>query len=440
MKKPSCSYVSDFIRGESLDTIGKGTLQALKEALADIIACTIAGSSLASSRITYSFSRKQYGSGSCSILGFPEKLTPAGATLVNATMANALDIDDGHRLTKGHPGAVIFPAVLAAAEEREATVIDFLTALLIGYEIGIRAGIAAHHLRSEYHCTGSWGVLGAAAGVSRLLKLTPAAIENALGIAEYHATYSPMMRCIAYPSMVKDAIGWGSMTGISSAYLAEEGFSGIPSLFTFKESNPFIQDLGNRYRIRELYYKPFACCRWAQPAVQCIETLVKEYKTLSPDKIDRITIYTFRKSADLSTEIPKTTEEAQYNLTFPIAAFLVFGAVGPKQVTEELGNRDVLKMMEKIEVKVDPDLEKHFPEKALSRVELETIDGRKAESPIIQAKGDFDYPLTLEEKQAKFIQLTAPSMGSKKARKLYKMISEIEKADNLQAFIKEMEE
>jgi 2-methylcitrate dehydratase PrpD len=168
--KPIFENVVSYIEKESIDQCDASTIGVVKEALSDIIACSIAGSQAPVADIVKRFACQQWGEGSSTMIMSAEKLTPPGAALVNATMANALDIDDGHRLVKGHPGAVIFPAVLAAAEEHKISGKDFLTSMLIGYEIGIRAGMLAHQLRPEYHCTGSWGALGAAAGVSTTLQ------------------------------------------------------------------------------------------------------------------------------------------------------------------------------------------------------------------------------------------------------------------------------
>lgn len=321
----------NYLAEESYASVPIQIKQALKEALADIIACTIAGTKTPVFEMVHRFTSSQWGSGASSIITTSKKLSASGAAFVNATAANALDMDDGHRLVKGHPGAIVYPAVLAAAEEYHLSGEEFMTSLLIGYEVAIRAGVLAHQLRPEYHCTGSWGAIGAAAGVSRVIGLTADQIHHSFGIAEYQSTYSPMMRCIDHPSMLKDGIGWGSMTGISAAYLAKEGFTGIPSLFETEEAAPFLQELGQKYRIEELYYKPYACCRWAQPGIEALKELVEKYH-LNAEKVKKIRVYTFTESARLSRGHPKNTEEAQYNLTFPIAAYLYWGEVGPEQV------------------------------------------------------------------------------------------------------------
>jgi 2-methylcitrate dehydratase PrpD len=422
--------LTSYIEKESIDSCDVKTIQAVKEALIDIIACCVAGSQTDVAKIVKKFACHEWGKGNSTLFMSNEKITSTGATLVNATMANALDLDDGHRLVKGHPGAVIFPAILAAAEEYKVTGKEFLSSILIGYEVGIRAGLLAYQLRPEYHCTGSWGALGAAAGVSRIIGLPSSSLEHALGIAEYHSTYSPMMRCIDHPSMVKDGIGWGSMTGISAAYLAQQGFTGIPSLFSTKQAEPMIEELGQHYRINHLYYKPHSCCRWAQPAVEGIKYLIEQYK-ISHQSIAKVVIHTFTESARLSKKYPNNTEEAQYNLSFPVAAYLVCGEVGPQQVLHELENEDILAMINKIEIQIDSQLDEQFPEKALSRVEVFTSDHAHYVSPIIQAKGDFDYPLTPREKREKYFWLTAPLLGRKRSETLIQMIEHVEQLDDI---------
>lgn len=414
----------NYMRGESIERCDETIVTLLKEALADVIACTVAGCQTDVAQIVKAFALQQWRSGNSSLFLADDALQASGAALVNATMANALDLDDGHRLVKGHPGAVVFPAVLAAAEEREATGAQFMSALLVGYEVGIRAGMLAHQLRPDYHCTGSWGAIGAAAGVGRILELAPAQIEHALGIAEYQATYSPMMRCIDHPSMLKDGIGWGSMAGTSAAYLAQQGFTGIPSLFHAPQAAALIGELGKQYRIAHLYYKPHACCRWAQPAVEAVKLLVEQHG-ITHRMVEKIVIRTFQESAELSKKAPLNTEEAQYNLYFPLAAHLVFGEVGPRQVLHELTNPDVLALLAKMETQVDAVLDEAFPAKALSMVEVYTTDGAHHVSPVMQAKGDYDFPLTSEEKQAKFFWLTEPVLGAARSRELFEQINRV---------------
>ena len=427
------SSLLHYISTATIDEVEDKTLRALKRALTDIIACTVAGTETEAATISTKIARSQWGGGNSSIFLSKEKLTPTGAAFVNATMANALDLDDGHRLTKGHPGAVVFPAVLAVAEDLNVNGKDFLNSLLVGYEIAIRAGISAHDERQDYHCTGSWGAIGAAAGVSRLMKLTNNKVEHALGIAEFYGTYSPMMRCIEYPTMVKDSINWGCMTGTSSAYLAKEGYTGIPSSLSEHTSTKLIDQLGKHNRINEMYYKPYACCRWAQPAIECMKS-IHDQLPLDTSEIETITIHTFREASLLSKSYPKNTEEAQYNLFFPLAAYLIYGEVGPKQVLHQLDDQIIKGIMDKMTVQTLPEFDEAFPQKAYSRVDITRTNGETLLSPVMQARGDYDYPLREDEMTKKFMWLVTPILGKRKASTLLDLIDQLEEVRDIREF------
>src|ERR1700680_347132 len=44
------------------------------------------------------------------------RLSPMGAAFINSSAASVLDLDDGHRVASGHPGAAVIPAVIAVGE------------------------------------------------------------------------------------------------------------------------------------------------------------------------------------------------------------------------------------------------------------------------------------------------------------------------------------
>lgn len=424
-----------YIKNESVSRLHSKTLKHLKDALIDVIAATIAGSQAPISHITTDFVQEQFATGTCSIITTQHMTTPMGVALVNATAANALDVDDGHRMTKGHPGAVVFPAVLAAAEQLDTDGKTFLDGLLVGYEVAIRAGILVHRLRPEYHCTGSWGAIGAAAGAAKIYGLHSNEIYQAMGIAEYHSTYSPMMRCIDAPSMVKDGIAWGCMTGLSAALLAHKGFTGIPSLFSLVGADEIIKDIGKIYRVEQLYYKPHCCCRWAQPAIEGIIELQQKYH-ISNESIEKVIIHTFTESARLQQSPPKSTEEAQYHLFFPAACYLAEGAVGPVQVLNPLSNPKVLNLMTKMEAHIDPIFDSFFPEKAMSRIEILSITGERFTSSDHQARGDYDLPLSDQEKEAKYHRLVEPVLGKEKSKRLLEALHDIEHVSSIKSFMK----
>ena len=160
-----------------------------------------------------------------------------GATLANSMTIDSLDAHDGQKLTKGHVGCGLIPSIIACMEAEENYCSkDFLRNLVIGYEIGTRAGISLHKSSKDYHTSGAWISIACAGIVSKILELNKNQIREAFGIAEFYGPRSQMMRCIDYPTMVKDGSGWGAMSGVNAAYLAKEGFSGSPAITVEDES------------------------------------------------------------------------------------------------------------------------------------------------------------------------------------------------------------
>ena len=88
--------------------------------------------------------------GAVPIVGSHMELNYMGAVTAYAYNINALDIDDGHNLIKGHPGAVLMAGLWPAAIQAGASYKEFLTALVIGYEVAIRAGEALHKYYKYY--------------------------------------------------------------------------------------------------------------------------------------------------------------------------------------------------------------------------------------------------------------------------------------------------
>src|SRR3546814_2709957 len=89
---------------------------------------------------------------------------PPAAALAGAGCIDALDAHDGHRLTKGHAGVTVVPALLAFCDEAaRCNGAEFLTRLVLGYEVATRAGIALHATAADYHTSGAWNALAAAA-------------------------------------------------------------------------------------------------------------------------------------------------------------------------------------------------------------------------------------------------------------------------------------
>ena len=413
-------HAIDFTLNTGWNELPDAVRHQAKRCLLDALGALVAGFRTPVAGIVRKTAREQFGGDQATILVSGERVSAAGAALVNGFCGNALDIDDGYRNVKGHPGACALPPVLAAAElAGGCSGRQFLTALVVAYELGIRAGIIRHATTAVYHASGSWGAVAGAAAAGRLLKLGAAQIMHAMGAAEYHAPIAPMMKGIDRPSMGKDSIGWGCLVAVLSALMARDGFTGIGPLFDDAPDEKMVTSLGKQWEMLNLYFKPYATCRWGQPAVAGALKIVRENQ-MTPERIRRIRVRTFEAATRLPDRHPGNTEEAQYSLAFPVAAALLDGAVGPIQVLPpRLHDPDLLALLDKVSTETAPEFESEFPAKAPAEVIVESTDGQTYTSGRIEAL--WEPPDTLPtdaELEAKFLWLTGPVLGTMKAKKL----------------------
>ena len=425
--------VLNYILETKWDKLPNNIQAQAKRCLMDTLGALIAGHNTPVAQLMQSFAKEQFKGNDATILVKGNKISASGAALVNGFANNALDIDDGYRGAKGHPGATVLPVILAAGEiSSNVTGENFLTALVIGYELAIRAALIRHATYKTYHSSGSWGAIGGAAAAGKLLGLSREKLCHALGAAEYHAPIAPMMKCIELPGMGKDSIGWGCMVAMMSVMMADKGFTGIDPIFNDSPEAEWIRSLGSTFEIMNLYFKPYCACRWAQPGVDGALKIMAE-NSLNPEDIKQIKVFTFQESAALSTNYPQNTEEAQYNIAFPIAAALLDGEVGPAQVlAPKIFEKDILQMMDKIQITAQDRFQKKFPAKAESEVEIMTTKKAVFSSGVMSARWDTHSTLPTDlELKNKFLWLVSPVIGKTKAESLVSLIRNFDREETL---------
>lgn len=383
-----------------------------RRCLLDTLGAALGGRKTEVSQIIYDFAATVYGGQGARLWWDGRPVSAPGAALAHAMTIDSLDIHDGHPLTKGHAGAAVVPALFAFLEQqRSVSGQELLTRLVIGYEVALRAGIALHATACDYHTSGAWNALGCATIGARTLSLTPEQTRHALGIAEYYGPRSQMMRCIDHPTMVKDGTGWGAMTGVSAALLAQQGFTGAPAItLEAPEVAAHWRTLGTEWEILNQYVKPHAVCRWAQPAIEAAVQLQQRHR-LQPEQIQHIVVRTFHNAVRLNLRRPQDSDQAQYSLPFPVAAALVYGKLGGSQLTgDALRDPLVLSLVDKLDLVEDANFNAHFPARRFAQVSIATNTGAVYASETCEARWNAMEPPTDEELRLKFRWLAHESL------------------------------
>lgn len=420
-----------FIRGCHWEALPSSVHRQVKMALLDDLGATLSGTLTRVSQIATDYAVETWLGEEATILLRDRRASAIGAAFANGYAANGLDIDHCAQYTKGHPGALVFPTALALAEKSGAGGRALMAAMVVGYEVAHRTARLWHDHHTFYQACGSWGSVACAAVAANLLGLSGKQIENALGIAEYHAPNLPMMRDIDTPTMVKHGIGWGTMTGITAAQLAAWGFTAIPCLLGFERYKEWLADIGQRYiMVNGIAWKEYACCAWTHAALDAARGLVHQHN-IPVEEVAHIRVEAFQGTLRLGTELPTTTEEAQFNLAWPLAALLLDDEVGPRQILEErLGDEQVRDLASKVELVESEEFNELYrlastgdPRgKYISAVTITLKDGRQFASGVVE--GGIKYPQRWNEEQVekKFRWLAGFVLDKTRVDKLVEMV------------------
>lgn len=363
--------------------------------------------------------------GKIPVVGSDTRYNLLGAAIAMGHSSNSFDIDDGYRMICGHPGTSFVAGVLAAAWDRDVSWREYLTTLSICYEITIRWGLAMQDYYHFMHSTGTYGAFGTAAGMGRLLGLDEKQLNNALSIADFHAPIVPVMRSVEYPSMNKDGVPFGALIGTMAVLETLNGSTGKTHLLEMPEYRHHLDTLGQVFYGTELYFKPYTCCRWAHQPIRACQDMQREHSFTFRD-VEHVRVNTFESAARLSKMKPASTDEAQYNIAFPVASALVHGDVSFAQVREEaLQNPDVLAMMDRLEFAVDPEMDRQFPGKRLAWIEITLKNGSTLRSKVYDAPGEPEDPeLDLDWIFKKFKRITGPMLDGDSQDKLLERMTQ----------------
>ncbi|MBN1381052.1 MAG: MmgE/PrpD family protein [Deltaproteobacteria bacterium] len=325
------------------------------------------------------------------------------AAACNSYIATSSGTEDGSRFAGAHPSSGIIPSALAAAETMGASGADFLTAVILGYEVHLRIGYALYpyDLHRGFHSSAILAPLGSAAAVGRLLGIDATALRNALSLA---CLSSAGLVCAfdAYPAKCYQ-IARAVKGGYEAALLAKDGMPG-PELaledgFLKAYGNVEAIDLsglGSRFLVTETYLKIHGGCRHIHPAIDAALSLRNE-EGVRPDGVEAISVGITSAAHAMERENPQTYTDARFNTPFLIAVALQEGQVSDEQITDALlADQRLQALCAKTQVAVDPELDKNFPAERGAWVEIKLKDGRTVSRRLQNPVGEPENPLAPE--------------------------------------------
>ena len=410
--------LAQYVCNLSFDDLTQEHIKKTKIYLLDWLGSAFAGKTEKPTHIMIEVARSMGGKPESTIIPDGSKTMCLLAALVNGASSHVVEMDDLHRESILHPAAPIMPAVFALAERENSSGRDIILAISAGYETGIRIAVAIGPSHYHFwHTTATCGTFGAAAGAAKILGLDEEHFVWALGSAGTQA--AGLWEFLGESAMSKQLHpGKAAMNGLLASLLAQKGFTGASKILEGEKglfratSQDFSEEkcvagLGKEFFSERNSIKYYASCGHTHSAVDAVLKATGG-RPMMVGEIKRIDVSVYQASLDLLGDVmPTTPYLAKFNLPFCVATALIYGHVNLGDFSSErIGDPDIHRVMDLINLRSDPELSRCYPRKWPARVEIFTRDGRRLEASNDHPKGDPENPLGEADVIEKFKALT----------------------------------
>jgi 2-methylcitrate dehydratase PrpD len=441
--------LADYITGISFETLPPEVVETAKHLFLDTLGVMILGSYKPWSLSLLEYYKAQGGKEEADVVFHGVRLPAASAAFINGTMAHSFDYDDD--LAACHIACCVIPAALASAQKVSASGKEFITSLVVGYDVTVRLAetLDGHHLYAlGFHPTAVCGTYGAVAASGKLLGLSKEQMVHAMGIAG--SFISGSLEWLSDGSMTKRFHGGKAASeGIIASSLAQRGFTGPRTIFEgnngilkmFRaQRNPqlLIENLSRRFDILKSYIKWYPCCTCNAPLVDAV-LAIREEASLKTEEIREIEARVRKTCMALVGEPldqkrnPQNVLEAQMSAPYCIAAALVEGELFPRQFTpEKMKDPSIAGLAQKVKVVWDPSLDlTGNPRPVPGEVIIALSDGTVLRKKVDYQKGTYRNPLTLGEIEEKFSMCIEGKLSEKEKKNLIDWVDHLEQVEKL---------
>ncbi len=379
------------------------------------------------------------------VIGVPgSSAQPAFAALANGILVNAADNDDTHKRALLHVGSVVVPTALALAQAGGLDGKRFITALVAGYEVAVRVGMAVMPTHYRFwHSTATNGTFGGAAAAAHALGLDADATQRTLGLAGTQA--SGLNTFFESGDMTKSLHpGKAALNGILSAQLAKLGMTSPPNMLEHPKGyvNAYslepnlaalTKGLGTEWEILQNGFKYFPSILASHSPIQATLAIVQK-RAIDPARIARVTNETYNTVlSHFSSKDVGSVMAARISVPYCIAVSAVDRALTQAQFDPARINDPIVRqVLARTEVIADAELNTRYPAEFPARVTITMEDGQSFTETVLLPKGDPGNPLTDAELETKFRDNCAVAMGADAIARLQATIQGLPQAGSLQ--------
>ena len=329
-----------FVHGLALRDVPPDVVGRAKTCLLDALGCGLFGSGQAWSRILADEMVAEHSAGHSTVIGRSELLPAPAAALCNGTAIHGFELDDLIAESITHPAACVIPAAMAEAESVDASGAALLEAIIAGYEVMHRVGLALglEAAKRGFHTTSLVAPIACAVAAGKILCLSVDQLSSAVGLACSAASGIKSFAAGHGGGMVKRLhLGRSAEAGVRMAQLASREFLGPPfgidsrfgllEVFGGAGAKPekLTANLGQNWAMLDVWFKVYPICGWIQSVTQLFAE-ARGSQPLAPAEAKHIQVGVSRYAAQNNGEpVPIDTMGAQYSI--PYCAAVAFSAI-----------------------------------------------------------------------------------------------------------------
>ena len=439
------------------DNVPDDVIHEVKMLLLDGLGNALAGIASDKGKIGVEMAHQLGGNPVSSVIGTGGKVSAPVAAFANAELLNGLDMDP-----IPHVPPLVIPSVLATAEMEKADGKKLLASLAVGLELGMRlCGVFGMQMIISYikynrtpdcFSNGNESVIAAAVADAVLMGLSREQTANALGIAAYYCTL-PVCRdweSSCPKTMVKYApMSFLAQGSVEAAMLARAGYTGntttLDNEFGFPlydNNNKEIWDedkiaggLGKKWDLLNIIYKPYPCCSFIHPVLDCFRRIIEREK-LSRFDIGEVQCHTAPFNAHPDQYAVENQIDVQFSAPYCFALMINHYPVGAGwQSKKALKDPDIREFMPKVKMNVAPEYaeyRKKDPKSWYGRVELKTTDGRIFKEETMYPTGAKvpGFAFSDEDMIRRFMEMGSGILTDEKLEKAADLIMNLERQES----------
>jgi 2-methylcitrate dehydratase PrpD len=444
MSVPSQSHGQDllaFAHGLALRDLPADVVDNARTCLRDALGCGIFGSGQIWSRILADEMLEDGTSGHSTVIGRQKQLSAPAAALCNGTAIHGFELDDLIAESITHPAACVIPAAIAAAEAVDASGTQLLEAIVAGYEVMHRVGLAlgVEPAKRGFHTTSLVAPIACAVAAGKVMSLSLDQMLSAAGLACSSASGIKSFAAGHGGGMVKRLhLGRSAEAGVRMAQLASRGFLGPPfgldSRFGLLEvfggagsqADKMTRDLGQSWAMRDVWFKVYPICGWIQSVVQLAVEL-RGATPLAAEAVSAVEVGVSRYAAQNNGEpAPVDTMGAQYSIPYCVAAALTGDPRDPARFQPDAVNDPATrKLAGKVAIVINPDVEAVYPAKFGASVKLTLANGTVSERTVLECHGTPSDPCSDQEQLDKFRLLAGTRMSAAAVTDLARLVDTV---------------